>query len=104
MRSLIFDEIDNGVGGAVADAIGKRLAELGKFQQVIVVTHSPQVAARARKHFVVSKISNKVSTKTLVNVVQGKTRREEIARMLSGASVTEEARTAAESLINGASK
>ena len=104
MRSLIFDEIDNGVGGAVADAIGKRLAELVKFQQVIVVTHSPQVAARARKHFVVSKISNKVSTKTLVNVVQGKTRREEIARMLSGASVTEEARTAAESLINGASK
>ena len=104
MRSLIFDEIDNGVGGAVADAIGKRLAELSNSQQVIVVTHSPQVAARAKQHFVVTKADENGSTETTVDLVEDKDRQEEIARMLSGASVTKEARAAAKSLINGALK
>lgn len=99
---LIFDEIDTGVGGAVADAIGKRLAKLGQHLQVIAVTHSPQVAARAGHHYLISKMED-VSSKRMVTRVQplsAQSRREELARMLSGASVTEEARAQAEKLLS----
>lgn len=100
---LIFDEIDTGVGGAVADAIGKRLAKLGETLQVIAVTHSPQVAARARQHFLISKMED-VGSKRMITRVQPlseKSRREEIARMLSGATVTEAARAQADQLLTG---
>ncbi len=100
---LVFDEIDTGVGGAVADAIGKRLAQLGSTLQVIAVTHSPQVAARAKHHFLISKMED-VGSKRMVTRVQplsDLSRREELARMLSGASVTNEARAQAERLLAG---
>jgi DNA repair protein RecN (Recombination protein N) len=100
---LIFDEIDTGVGGAVADAIGQRLSRLAKNLQVICVTHSPQVAARADHHFLISKMED-VGSKRMVTRVQplsAQSRREELARMLSGATVTDEARAQAERLLAG---
>jgi DNA repair protein RecN (Recombination protein N) len=100
---LIFDEIDTGVGGAVADAIGQRLARLAKGLQVICVTHSPQVAARADQHLLISKMED-VKTKRMVTRVQplsAQSRREELARMLSGATVTDEARAQADRLLAG---
>lgn len=100
---LIFDEVDRGIGGAVADAVGERLVKLSKGAQVLVVTHSPQVAARAAHHFRVAKIEGEKTTKIIVHALTAPERREEIARMLSGASVTDKARAAAESLIAGAS-
>ena len=102
--TLIFDEIDTGVGGAVADAIGVRLARLADRVQVVTVTHAPQVAARAARHFLISKDSldkgRRVATR--VNEVAADRRREEIARMLAGAEITTEARAAAERLIRAA--
>lgn len=103
--TLVFDEIDSGAGGAVADAIGRRLVRLSEQVQVLSVTHAPQVAARAVGHFLISKqaVGNKGDGErvaTEVEVVDGNSRREEIARMLAGATVTEEARAAAEKLIN----
>ncbi|GAB4521256.1 MAG: DNA repair protein RecN [Amphiplicatus sp.] len=99
---IIFDEVDAGVGGAVADAVGERLARLAQGAQVLVVTHSPQVAARARHHFRIEKIQGKDETRTLVEPVAGAARVEEIARMLSGAQVTDAARAAARQLLDGA--
>lgn len=104
--TLIFDEVDAGVGGAVAEAVGKRLAELAKTLQVLVVTHSPQVAARAGHHFLISKGSLGKANKTAalvtrVDMLDDGERREEIARMLAGARVTDEARAAADQLIAG---
>ena len=101
--TLIFDEIDTGVGGAVADAIGVRLARLAEGLQVLAVTHSPQVAARASRHMLISKMEE-VGTKRMVTRVQplsDLSRREEIARMLSGAQVTDAARAQAEVLLQG---
>ncbi|MBX3513256.1 MAG: DNA repair protein RecN [Xanthobacteraceae bacterium] len=102
--TLVFDEIDTGVGGAVSDAIGARLARLADKVQVLTVTHAPQVAARAANHFMVAKDvvkgGKRVSTKILP--LDEPRRREEVARMLSGADVTDEARKAAERLIAGA--
>jgi DNA repair protein RecN (Recombination protein N) len=102
--TLIFDEIDTGVGGAVADAIGHRLARLAARVQIVAVTHAPQVAARADRHYVISKDSldrgKRVATR--VAEVAAERRREEIARMLAGAEITEEARAAAERLIRAA--
>ncbi len=92
---LVFDEVDRGVGGAVADAVGERLQRLAKTTQVLLVTHSPQVAARAAKHF---RISRKGDV-TRVDALEPEERLEEIARMLSGAAVTEEARAAAKRLV-----
>jgi DNA repair protein RecN (Recombination protein N) len=102
--TLIFDEIDTGVGGAVADAIGVRLARLAKQAQVIAVTHAPQVAARAERHYLISKdaFANGKRVATRVAELQGEHRREEIARMLAGAEITAEARAAAERLIRAA--
>ena len=101
---IIFDEVDAGVGGAVADAVGERLARLARDAQVLVVTHSPQVAARADWHWRVEKTQGKKTTKTNVSVLDAKDRVEEIARMLSGAKVTKEARAAAETLLGGDTK
>jgi DNA repair protein RecN (Recombination protein N) len=96
---LIFDEIDSGIGGAVADAVGAHLKRLSKHHQVLVVTHSPQVAAKADAHWVISKTQDE-KTVTEVNILDGTDqRREEIARMLSGQDITEEARAAAAKLI-----
>src|SRR3982075_4663353 len=101
---LVFDEIDTGVGGAVADAIGQRLARLAAKVQVVCVTHAPQVAARADKHYVISKdtLARGKRVATSVTEVAADRRREEIARMLAGAEITDEARKAAERLIRGA--
>lgn len=98
---MIFDEVDSGMGGATADALGERLARLSADRQVLVVTHSPQIAARAQNHWVVSKTDTDADT-TETNVVfldTHKRREEEIARMLSGAQITAEARAAAGRLL-----
>jgi DNA repair protein RecN (Recombination protein N) len=96
---IIFDEVDAGVGGAVADAVGERLARLAKDAQVLVVTHSPQVAARAGSHWRIEKTQTKSSTLASVTALADGDRIEEIARMLSGAEVTDEARAAAARLL-----
>jgi DNA repair protein RecN (Recombination protein N) len=102
--TLVFDEIDTGVGGAVADAIGVRLARLGDRVQVVTVTHAPQVAARAGRHYLITKdaLENGRRVATRVAELAAPRRREEIARMLAGAEITEEARAAAEKLIRAA--
>lgn len=102
--TLIFDEIDTGVGGAVADAIGARLSTLARDVQAIAVTHAPQVAARANRHYLIAKdaLEKGKRVATRVTEVAADKRREEIARMLSGAEITEEARAAAERLIRAA--
>ena len=101
--TLIFDEIDTGVGGAVADAIGARLGRLAEKLQVLAVTHSPQVAARASEHMLISKMEEVGSRRmvTRVQALKNASRREEIARMLSGAQVTEAARAQADELLQG---
>ncbi|WP_431855490.1 DNA repair protein RecN [Azospirillum sp.] len=99
--TLVFDEVDTGIGGAVAAAVGQRLERLGHGLQVLVVTHSPQVAARGSTHLKVQKAVKGQSVTTGVAELDGDERREEIARMLSGATVTAEARAAADSLIAG---
>jgi DNA repair protein RecN (Recombination protein N) len=102
--TLVFDEVDSGVGGATAAAVGERLAQLASRLQVLVVTHSPQVAARAVRHWRVEKATGptrgaKGATATRVVELDAAGRREEIARMLSGATVTDEARAAADQLM-----
>ncbi|MFZ4690536.1 MAG: DNA repair protein RecN [Polymorphobacter sp.] len=97
--TLIFDEIDRGVGGAVASAIGERLARLAQGTQVLVVTHSPQVAARGAHHWRIAKANVGGATRTDVVPLDDDARREEIARMLSGADVTDEARAQALKLL-----
>lgn len=98
-RTLIFDEIDRGVGGAVASAIGERLARLAGHAQLLVVTHSPQVAARGSQHLLIAKSHDGTVTRTGVTPLSPAERREEIARMLSGAEITPEARAQAERLL-----
>jgi DNA repair protein RecN (Recombination protein N) len=100
--ALIFDEIDRGVGGAVASAIGDRLAKLAQQTQLLVVTHSPQVAARGDAHFLIAKNSSKAATRTSVALLDAQGRQEEIARMLSGDTVTAEARAQANKLLAAA--
>jgi len=102
--TLVFDEIDTGVGGAVADAIGVRLARLSSGVQVIAVTHAPQVAARADRHYLITKDALAKGTRVATRVIElaAERRREEIARMLAGAEITAEARAAAERLIRAA--
>jgi DNA repair protein RecN (Recombination protein N) len=103
--TLVFDEIDTGVGGAVADAIGVRLARLAQRVQVLSVTHAPQVAARAARHYLITKDALDKGRRVATHVTELTTtrRREEIARMLAGAEITAEARAAAERLIKAAS-
>ncbi len=103
--TLVFDEIDTGVGGAVADAIGQRLARLGARVQVLAVTHAPQVAAKATRHLRIAKAPagpDALRVATSVTPLAQAERREEIARMLAGATITEEARAAAARLLEGA--
>ena len=100
--TMIFDEVDRGVGGAVASAIGERLARLAENSQVLVVTHSPQVAARASHHYRIEKAHGPDGTRTTVRRLNASERREEIARMLSGTSVTDEARAQAARLLDAA--
>ena len=97
--AMVFDEVDRGVGGAVADAVGERLQRLAETTQVLLVTHSPQVAARAARHFRISRAKDK----TKIELLDDHERLEEIARMLSGANVTDEARAAAKRLMAEAS-
>jgi len=99
--TIIFDEIDRGVGGATADAVGRRLAQLADEGQVLVVTHSPQVAARGAHHWRVEKRVEDEMTLSTVRAMQGADRVDEIARMLSGDRITEEARAAARALMDG---
>ena len=103
--TLVFDEVDTGVGGAVADAIGMRLAKLARGVQVLAVTHAPQVAARADQHYLITKdtLDKGKRVATRVTELASERRREEIARMLAGAEITNEARAAAERLIKAAS-
>ncbi|WP_091740496.1 DNA repair protein RecN [Phenylobacterium immobile] len=97
---MIFDEVDQGVGGAVADAVGLRLKRLAKDAQVLVVTHSPQVAARAEAHWRISKAGDGERTRTAVETLDPAEREEEIARMLAGAQITDAARAAARALMD----
>jgi DNA repair protein RecN (Recombination protein N) len=100
--TMIFDEIDRGVGGATADAVGRRLAMLAGEAQVLVVTHSPQVAARGTHHWRIAKTSDGITTRTLVDALTPDLRIDEIARMLAGEKVTPEARLAARALMEKA--
>jgi DNA repair protein RecN (Recombination protein N) len=99
--TLIFDEVDTGVGGATAHAVGERLALLAGKTQTLVITHSPQVAARGHYHWRVEKTLSASSASTKVKILEGDERREEIARMLSGSSITEAARQTADHLLAG---
>jgi len=100
--TMIFDEIDRGVGGAVASAVGERLHRLAEAAQLLVVTHSPQVAARGATHLLIEKSHAGLVTRTSVQALDEPRRREEIARMLSGAEVTDEARAQADRLLEAA--
>ncbi|MCB1530960.1 MAG: DNA repair protein RecN [Rhodospirillales bacterium] len=97
--ALVFDEVDSGIGGSTAAAVGDRLARLSAYRQILVVTHSPQVAARAAHHWIVSKNGDKEVKTDIVPLPENTQRREEIARMLAGAEITEEARAAADRLL-----
>ena len=99
--SMIFDEIDRGIGGATADAVGRRLVRLSKNAQVLIVTHSPQVAALGDEHFQVVKSINSQNTLTEVTKLQGDAKIEEIARMISGDKITPAAINAAATLVDG---
>ena len=97
--TLVFDEVDADVGGATAAAVGERLTLVAGRVQVLVVTHSPQVAARGGAHLRVSKLATRGRTATMVDQLDARERREEIARMLAGETVTEAARAAADDLL-----
>ena len=102
--TIIFDEVDSGIGGAVAAAVGERLAKLAKSVQVLAITHSPQVASCATRHLQIVKSTIKGVVRTNVSELSVVERREEIARMLAGAKITNEARAAAASLLAGKEK
>lgn len=97
--ALVFDEVDSGIGGATASAVGERLARLARSKQILVVTHSPQVAARAAHHWIVLKDGRQDLTTKVIPLPELSARREEIARMLSGAQISAEARAAADKLL-----
>ena len=99
-ETLIFDEIDTGIGGATAEAVGERLSRLAKNEQVFVVTHSPQVASFSTEHFKVEKKTTNNITTTYLTKLSSEGKLEEIARMLAGETITKEARAAASVLIN----
>jgi len=98
-KSLVFDEVDSGIGGQTANAVGERLLKLSQSNQVIVITHSPQVAAKGETHFLIEKYIKEEQTNTLCNQITANKRVEEISRMLSGERITEEARAAAVKLL-----
>ena len=98
-KTLVFDEVDAGIGGRVADAVGEKLEELAKLHQVICVTHLPQIASFASSHFKIVKLERKGRTETQIERLDSKGRVDEIARMLAGAVVTESAREHAKQLV-----
>ncbi len=98
-QTLVFDEVDSGIGGATADAVGERLARLAKKRQILVVTHSPQVAAKSNYHAIVVKTGKTNPTTKVLPLSNSNERTEEIARMLSGAEITKEARAQAAKLL-----
>ncbi len=102
ISTLIFDEIDTGISGAVSDSVGKKLAELAKNSQVLIVTHQPQVVAYANQHFLVSKQTKKEDTAISVQLLNNQEKQAEIARMLSGEEVSDESLAAAKKLIQSA--
>lgn len=102
-KTLIFDEIDTGTSGAVAEAIGERLGRLGKVSQVMCITHLPQVASKGVTHFKVAKTTDGTQTRTSVTALNDEQRREELATMLSGKTITDEARKQAETMLKAAS-
>ncbi len=105
MHTMIFDEVDTGIGGGTSDAVGQRLALLGRNNQVLVVTHSPQVASKAHQHYTVEKQTTDSSTTTSINLLNSvEQKQHEIARMLSGETITSEAIAAAKSLLNTSTK
>ena len=99
-RTIIFDEIDSGIGGSVANAVGTRLAKLGASYQAMVVTHSPQVTSKGHTHYLVQKNMNNNQTYTNIIELNENEKIEEIARMLSGSNITNEAREAAFKLLD----
>jgi DNA repair protein RecN (Recombination protein N) len=99
--TLVFDEVDSGIGGATAAAVGERLVRVAEGVQVLVITHSPQVAARGAWHFRVAKAATRHRTATTVDQLAPHARREEIARMLAGEVVSDAARAAADDLLRG---
>lgn len=101
LKTIIFDEVDRGVGGAVASAIGDRLSRLSSGAQLLVVTHSPQVASKGNAHMLINKSRSGTVSRTDVRALDNEGRRQEIARMLSGADVTDEARAQADRLLEG---
>ena len=96
---MVFDEVDRGIGGATASAVGERLSRLSKAAQILVVTHSPQVAARGDHQYQISKRDEDNVTKSSVRLLEVSERREEIARMLAGEEITDAARAAADQLL-----
>jgi len=98
-RTLVFDEIDAGIGGRAAEAVGKKLKSLARTKQVLCITHLPQIASFADQHFLIEKREANGRTKTRVRVLDGKERTEEVARMLSGAKLTEESVRNAEQML-----
>jgi DNA repair protein RecN (Recombination protein N) len=99
---MIFDEVDSGIGGAVAEVVGQKLRALGGERQVLCVTHLPQVAAQGHHHFQVSKASNGSSTHSAVSRLDDKSRIEELARMLGGVEITRETRANARQMLSRA--
>ncbi len=98
-RTLVFDEIDTGIGGRAAEAVGKKLKTLARSNQVLCVTHLPQIATFADHHYVIEKKESAGRTRTSIRAVTGDERTEEVARMLSGAKLTETSRKHAEQMI-----
>ena len=101
--TMVFDEVDSGIGGAVADIVGRKLRELGAKRQVLCVTHLPQVAAQGHAHYRVSKAASEGVTRSAVAQLDQKERAEELARMLGGVELTSEARAAAKRLLSDVS-
>ena len=99
--TLIFDEVDSGIGGGVAEIVGRLLAELGQTRQVLCVTHLPQVAARAAQHYQVSKSTQDGHALSRVARLEGEARLEEVARMLGGVTITEATREHAGEMLRG---
>ncbi|MGC2792806.1 MAG: DNA repair protein RecN, partial [Candidatus Sulfotelmatobacter sp.] len=98
-RTMVFDEIDTGIGGRAAEAVGKKLKALARSNQVLCVTHLPQIATFADQHYVIEKKDRNGRTRTSIRAVVGEERTEEVARMLSGAKLTDTSRKHAEQMI-----
>lgn len=99
LPTIVFDEIDTGIGGVVADAVGDRLKKLSYSTQVLAITHQPQVASKSTHHIVVSKINNGLTTTSSARILSTDEQIEEISRMLSGKNITEASRKAAKEMI-----